>query len=318
MPRVLSFRRQAPIAALYLALAIMLTQVHAYEINFGPKQELREARHDRIIEGRGEAPWAHRLLTPYLAEALARPLEPALGHRLAREGAYLSLQCAAIFCFLVFFHAFLQAWLDSGWALAGTLFAAALHPVTFRFYWFQPDSAVDLAVWAAAAWLTVARRDVWLAPLTAIGALNRETAVFVAVIFLALRWGDSPRSHTIKRFLGLLLAWLIPFLALHAAVGMRPWAVNLHDLVRSNLQPSWLLYAVAFLAPLLLLPWIGWSRRPPELRRLAVALLVTYLPLQLVFGRIREVRLFLPLAIPLIPLVLLALRDSANERSDER
>jgi hypothetical protein len=65
-----------------------------------------------------------------------------------------------------------------------------------------------------------------------------------------------------------------------------------------------------FLGGLLVVPWSGWSRRPPELRRLALVLWLTYVPLQLVFGRIREVRLLLPLAIALIPLALLALRDA--------
>ena len=46
-------------------------------------------------------------------------------------------------------------------------------------------------------------------------------------------------------------------------------------------------------------------------------LLATYVPLQLVFGRIREVRLLLPLVLALVPLALLALRDEAESGSHD-
>ena len=306
-----------PLLFLYLAIALMLTQMHAYEVNFGPKQEQREIRHNRILAGRGEAPWAHRVLMPALAEAGARPLEAVLGRREAREGAYLALQFAAIFGFLAIFDRFQRTWLPPAWAVAGTLFAAALHPITYRFYWYQPDSPTDLFAWALGGWLTVTGRDAWLLPLVALATLNRETAVFIPVMYVALRWNDPARDRMFLRAAGMFVCWLVPFLGIRSLVGERRWTVDIAEVMRDNLQPSWILYAGAFLLPLVTLPWIGWSRRPPELRRLALALLATYLPLQFVFGRIREVRLLLPLAVALVPLAMLALRDATDPPAEK-
>ena len=38
------------IAALYLGLAMSLTSFHAFQVNFGPKEDKREVRHERIVE----------------------------------------------------------------------------------------------------------------------------------------------------------------------------------------------------------------------------------------------------------------------------
>lgn len=301
------------LGALYLGLALMLVQVHAYQVNFGPRAELRVTRHDAVLTGRGHAPWTYRVLMPALVEVTRAPLERVFPPKAALEVGYLWWRFVATLGFLCLFHVFLRNWLDPPWAIAGTLLAAALHPATYRFYWFQPDSPTDLVIWIAAALLTLHRRDGWLVPLVLIGSLNRETAVFAVVIHAALRYGHEPTSRLVARSVGLVAVWAVPFFGIRMLVGAQPWAADVAGLVRANLGPGWLAYALAFLGGLLIVPFVGWRRRPVELRRLALALLLTYVPLQLVFGRIREVRLLLPLAIPLVPLALLAVREAVSE-----
>ena len=88
--------------------------------------------------------------------------------------------------------------------------------------------------------------------------------------------------------------------------------VRSDELAAGNLNAGWLAWALVWLGALLIVPFARWSQAPPELRRLAIALIATYVPLQLVFGRIREVRLLLPLVLALIPLALVAVRDATR------
>jgi hypothetical protein len=97
-------------------------------------------------------------------------------------------------------------------------------------------------------------------------------------------------------------------LGLRAALGDHALAVEPGG--TGNLLPLWWVYAAGFLGAVWVLPWMGFRRRPPELQRMAIALMATHLPLQLLFGRVREVRLLLPLAVALIPLALLRLQES--------
>jgi hypothetical protein len=298
--------------ALYFGLSLMLAAMHGLDVDFGPNRALAERRHDAILAGRGESPYAYRVLMPALAEAAKRALEPAFGPERALAAGYAGWRWAATFAFFLLFHAYLRAWLDEAWTTAGVLLAAALHPATFRFYWYQPDSPTDLLVWTAAGVLTQIRRDRWLFPLVVVGTLNRETAVFVIGVHAALRWGSEARSTLALRCGGLLATFAATFVGLRAAIGLRPWVAPIGELARANLNRLWLEWAAVFLGSLTILPFLGISRRPPELRRLAALLLATYLPLLLVFGRIREVRLLLPLVLPLVPLAMLSLREEVR------
>lgn len=310
MPRIPAWARWA--ALLWLGLSLLLVQVHAHEINFGPKRELRAKRHDAILAMTGEAPWTYRVAMPAVAEVTERVIAPVFG-RSSLEAAYIGWHFAAVFGFLLLFHAWLRTWLDPAWTVAGVLLAAALHAPTYRFYWFGPDSAVDLVVWVAAALLARRGRDAWLVPLAFLGSLNRETAVFVLPIWAALRWGELPAGRIAALGAAIAAAWAAPFVGLRLVIGLRPWSVSVPELLRDNLQPDWLAYALAFFGALLVLPWLDLARAPAALRRLALVLVPTYLPLQLAFGRIREIRLFLPLLLVLVPLALLALARRAGE-----
>ncbi len=299
-------------AALYLGLALLLTQVHAYQVNFGEHERQRSVRHEKVLDGRGESPWVYRTLSPRLAEATRTPLAVVISPQVALEASYLGWRLVWTALFLWLFHRWLREWVDAAWATAGTLLAAALHAPSYRFYWFQPDSPLDLVVWTAAAWCSRTGRDAWLYPLVFFGTLNRETAVFALVIHGALRWGEEPRRRLLLRLAGLFAAFAIPFFGIRAWIGPQPASVAVGEALRANANPEWLAYAAAFLGALWVLPWIG-RDRPRALVRLAQALMITYLPLQFLFGRIREVRLLLPLAVALIPLALLALREERRE-----
>src|SRR5690606_20120874 len=156
-----------------------------------------------IIDGEGRQPWAYRVLTPYAVEYTAQAISPPLERGVALETAYVAWRGLATFAFLCLFHLWLCVWVEPTWAVAGTLLAGALHPASYQFYWFQPDSPPDLVVWTLAALLTVWKRDRWLAPLVVVGTLNRETAVFAIGIHAVLRLGQEPLLRLAARCVGL-------------------------------------------------------------------------------------------------------------------
>ena len=305
--------------ALYFGLSVLLTAAHGYAVNYGPNQKLRQERHDRLARFGGEAPWAYRVLSPAIARASGEALKPALARSEdRRELGYLLGRWAFTFGFFVTFHRFIEAWLPPVWALAGVSFSAALHGPATAHYWFQPDSPGDLALWSAAALLSVRGRGAWIAPLIMLGALNRETSIFAVPIHLALVWGAEPRARSLLRAAGLALCWLAPTLALRAAIHPTGWAGGggWSGPLQENLaHTEWWLYALCFTGAWLWLPLAGLGRLPPALKRLMVALL-PYLALVLCFGRLREVRLLLPLCLAFVPAALFVLRQQLEPPED--
>jgi hypothetical protein len=303
--------------ALYLGLALLLVQLHGESINFGPKAGKRAERHEQIISGQGEAPWVYRLAVPWTAELSGRVVQLAgLPERRAVEWGYLIWRFVFTAGLFLLFHRYLGHWLPPPWPVAGTLLLVALHGPSYLHYWFQPASSLDLLLWVAAAVLTLEGRWRWLFPLILLGSLNRETSVFIALIHGALLWGRGPLRPLVLRMVGLGGCWALGFFAVRLWSDSGGWAHGSHPLgmLLANLgNPGWLLYALSFWGVLWLLPILRWSRLPVGLRALLLVSL-PYLALQLLFGRIREVRLLLPLALALIPVLLLELRDRSGER----
>jgi len=301
---------------LYLGLSLLLVQFHAELVNFGPRSQKRFQRHEQILVRRGEAPWTFRLAVPWAAELLSPVFEAAgLPHRRAVESAYLVWRWLFTLGLFLLFHRFLAHWLEPPYPLLGTLLLAALHAPSYLHYWFQPASALDLLLWTAALVLTLRGRHAWLFPLLLLGALNRETSVFIVLLHGGLQWGREPWRRLGLRLAALTVVWALPVALLRLWTGEVSWAHGSTPLgmLQANFNhPAWLLYAASFWGLLWAVPVLGWRRFPPELRRLALVL-VPYLGLQLAFGRIRELRLLLPLGLVLVPMYLLLLRADEGE-----
>lgn len=321
MAAVTPLLRPTPIrwlhVALYLGLALVLAQLHAEWVNFGPKANKRWQRHEQILQGDGEAPWTYRVAVPWAAHGIGQLLQQGgLPPKRTVEYGYIGLRWLFTFALFLLFHRYVGHWLPPPWPLMGTTLLAALHGPAFAFYWFQPASALDLLLWTACAVLTLERRWVWLFPLIALGAVNRETSVFIVLLHGALLWKQEPLRPVMLRMLGLAGCWAVPTALVRFAVGSAGWAHGSDPLgmLMANLtHPDWILYALCFWGVAWVLPVWKWRCWPARLQALSIVLL-PYLGLQFAFGRIREVRLFLPLALLLVPMLLLALRERPEER----
>jgi hypothetical protein len=228
------------------------------------------------------------------------------------ERGYRAVRYGATFGFLALVHTWMRRFGSVAEATAGTAVVAALHGPSYANYWFQPASAVDGMLWMATLVAVDRDRDRWVPLFVLLGAVNRETALFMVLLYGAMRWGSGPRATLAARCVGLGVLWLVPQAAIRWTIGPLGWAGNGStplDYLTANLtHPDWLLYAASFLGVMWLTPALMWRSAPPVLKRLVLVLL-PYVVLQLLFGRIREVRLFLPLVVALVPLTMLWLRE---------
>ena len=304
-------RGRIAIAAVYLGLALSLTSFHAFQINFGPKEDLRTQRHTRIVamEG-GQQPWAYRVAVPTVAERRIEPVVRAIGADPdeSREYAYLVVRFAATWLTLLLSHALIRRFTTEQMALSGTLLIGALHGPSVEHYWFQPASGPDHVLWLTTALLTLSRRDPWIYAVVFLGAFNRETIVFAIPIYLALRWGTESYRRTLERTLVMGLLWLLPFLWLRGTVELRyrPSPTVKEYAWRNFTDFEWQFYALAFAGAWFVVPLLGWKLLPRSLRAL-MGMMVPYLALVLAFGRIREVRLLLPTTVAFVPATMVVL-----------
>ena len=295
--------------ALFAGLALMLTALHALDVETRDDYAaMRAERHAEILEHRGKDPYVYRILAPEIAELGRRLANGGASQPGAPERSYLALHFAATFSGLLLLRVVLATLYESPWALTGALLFAALHPACYRYFWFQPDSPIDLALWLGAGALAVrGANGLWLLPLTALGALNRETILFAPLIYGALAWERVPRRRLLFECAAALAAGGVVLVGLRLWIGAKERIVGLADLLHENLgNPAGWLFAATFFGVLWVLPLARWRKASPAVRRLTLVLVPSLL-LDLIFGRIREVRLFLPLSLALIPHLLEAL-----------
>lgn len=296
---------------IYLSLALMLSFYHFETINL-PFATQRAEFHQGIIRGDFKAPYQYRVLAPWLVElpalVVASVIDTSSGNRasLVREVFYSLQRVVALFLLFVVFHLFLLTWFRPDIAFAGTLILAGLHLFTYRSYYFQPSSPLNLLFLTIGAWL-MARGELkgWLYPLTVIGGLTRETFGLIVPIHLSF---FGLKRTTWKHTVGLFSVWAAVQIGLRGIFGMRPsfpsrpLSVNFHEV----LWPLFL-FSLMWVVPL-----IGFRRLPPELRSMLWLFAMPLLLANFIFGKVEETRLFLDLAIVLIPSTLFVLLGDQN------
>jgi hypothetical protein len=309
------------VICLLLGFSLLLANFHGYAVNLGEHIDDRTLRHQRIINSTGDSPWAYRILTPYMVEWLEPVFRNLSGlrHEIARENVYVFFRWLYVFPALVGFHYLMERWLLPSWALTATMLFIALHGPSYVHYWYQPASPLDLCLWIWAVIATLRGKYIWLFPMVLIGTLNRETACFIVAIHFFLRLGEEPLPKLLARCTALGLVWLALFLGLREGIEVEGWApgAGVGKLLKDNLtNPQWLFYTLSFLGFWAILPFTRIRSMPKEMKRLLMAM-VPYVLLVVFFGRIREVRLLLPLCIPLVPAAMLIMQREFDTHSTQ-
>ncbi|MBM3523749.1 MAG: hypothetical protein FJX57_12385 [Alphaproteobacteria bacterium] len=223
---------------------------------------------------------------------------------------YKLLDFATLFALVIGFAAFLGRRCGPTMALAGTLYLAAILPLTYEFHAFHPWDKPSWLLWLVGIWACAERRLAIVALATIVGVVVKYDILTLPLLYV-LAW--TTRTERVRPILEggtVLAAGLLVFVALNhllpgghaprdaAATAMR----NLADLARSHITYAPLL---AFTLPLLLAA-IGWPKGDRFARAAFITALLTALPLFLLTN-FREVRAEIMLLLLMAPLSLAGL-----------
>jgi hypothetical protein len=312
---------------LLLSVAAVVAFVYWSRVD-RPNLALRQVLHQQIIEGTALSPYRYRILVPFVGEALRRALATAFTADVAFLLAYAVCDLAAVGLVLVALLVWLRQWFSADRALVGVLFAAATMPIALQDHYYQPWSLPEAALLAASL-IAIRQSLYWvLFGLVALASLNRETAVFIPLAFLAtsVETGNLPertRSNlkVIFLFAGLVFVWLAIVGSLRYLRGSAPPVQTIAGLLKANLAGENLARAALnwclFLGAFWVFAILGFRSAPPFLRRLALIIPVYIVTIAL-WGVWYEVRLLMPLYPVLIPLGLSFIyADSVSDATRE-
>jgi hypothetical protein len=307
---------------LLVSVAAVLARGYFTRIDL-PHLQARIETHHAIVAATAPSPYRYRVLIPFVGDALTAVLAPATGRVAAFVWAYLAIEAVAFALLMLVLYRYLRSWFGASHALIGVLFVAATLPTALADHYYQPWSLLKPALVAAGLLLARAGRHVALAFLVLVATLNRETALYIPLLYLAtridvaaiVRHRRPPRAATLGWFVLYAGIWLGVMLALRAWRGPAPHAHALAEILAVNLRPENTLRLLINLSLFFGFFWFlvlfGLRRADPFLRR-AAATVPLYLALVVLWGRWYEVRLLMPLYPVLVPLGLAYLAPGAD------
>lgn len=215
------------LARTILIVALAAATVYAQAWVLGPRY-LRESqleRHRDVMENRACNPWQYRVLSEGVLELLLRlsraagiasPAPAFLLFRLLQNLAIFLLAAALYRRLEVAPGPLLLGLVLLGWGMSYAFYNSDLHFSTYS----------DIIFYLLVLLALLERRDWWIPPLTVLAALNRETAVFIPLVFLlsrirfrGMRPGLDARSREILIASGFLYA--AAFFGLRLSLGWR-------------------------------------------------------------------------------------------------
>ena len=214
-------------------------------------------------------------------------------------------------------HWYLRTWFPPGAALAAVAVTAATLPLTFTNSWPHPDHMAELALFTLGAMAVARRRDVLFAAVLALAALNRETSVFLVVLYFVAEPLTKGRWLRTAAF---GIEWVAIYGGLRAVRGLQHydyWQAgrNLADLMvplpAGAYDPYYRLYAyfgLVLFGPLLYLAIRDRDRDGlPVFARRALLVVPLVVVIAFLFSNIIESRIFTPLYALILPAAMFAL-----------
>ena len=253
-----------------------------------------------VVAGTENAPGRYRVLAPFLIDGLARATGASL------ETTWYVTRLVWIFAAYGVFHLYLRTWFAPAAAMAGVSIVAATLPLTFTNSWPHPDSMPELALFTLGALAVARRSDVLFAVALALAALNRETSVFLVLLYIVT--GPLTRPRLLRATL-FAAEWFGIYAGLRVIRGLqhydywqaaRNWAEL--GLLPPNYDPYYRVYAyfvVVLFGPMIYLA-VKASGAPAFARR-ALLVVPCFLAVAFIFSSIIETRIFTPLYPLVVP-----------------
>ncbi|HYB94809.1 MAG TPA: hypothetical protein VEC39_07535 [Vicinamibacterales bacterium] len=270
--------------------------IPALDYGFGPGEETMTARRDvhrAILNQTARTPDRYRVLSAAIVEVPTRVLAQFMPYERAYDRASLVFYLAAIAGMLASLFAYLRRWFGDEPALIAALAVACTIRITMRQHDYAPGSYLEPTFVALALLAIINRRYGWLGALIAVATLNRETAIFLALLHLGT--SDFSRQAWIRTtaYVGI---WAAIYGVVRTMGGdaERYWTMEL--VWRTNLsQPQLAVFNVSMLLGVFwVLAVLGWQYAPAFIRRSAL-IVPPYLLTVAIWGIWWEVRLLMPL-----------------------
>lgn len=260
-----------------------------------------------VVAGTESAPGKYRVLVPFLNDSLARVSGMTPGN------VWLVTRLVWIFAAYCIMHVYLRTWFAAEGALAGVAIVAATLPLTFTNSWAHPDHAAELALFPLAALAIARRSDALFAVALPIAALNRETSVFLVLLYAVAHPLDRSR---VIRTAAFTVEWFAVYAGLRIVRGLshydywqmaRNWA-DLQIPLPSVYDPYYRTYAyfgIILFGPMV---YVALASRtaPIFIRRALLVVAPAFVLVCFLFSNIIESRIFTPLYSLVIPSALYA------------
>lgn len=291
-----------------LALACVFVTaalIPALDYGFGPGDETLIARrgiHRGILGQTARAPDRYRWLSAAVIEGPTRVLSHAMPYDTAYDRVSVVFYLAAIAGMLWSLFAYLRVWFSDEAALVATLVAACTIRITMRQHDYAPYSYLEPTFVALALLAILRGRRLWLAALIVLATFNRETAIFLVLLYFVTS-DFSRRALSWTTLYAALWAIVYGTVRLVGGEADRYWTVQ--RVYQTNLsQPNLALFNITLLlGAFWLLAVLGWRHAPVFVRRTTLVV-PAYLVTIAVWGIWWEVRLLMPLYPVLFALAL--------------
>lgn len=270
-----------------------------------PKQRSRLELHNQIIAGTAPSPYQYRVLVPF-ATQIVQSIFAFLSPERAFLITYFLYDFFAISFSLIAVFLYLNIWFTNEQALIGTLLMAAVMPVNFYYHYYQPWSLIETGFFALGLYLIFYSKFTSLAVLTFFAALNRETAVFIPLLYFLtvvrnyLKKVTTYQSFTKQLLQGTLLMfiWFGIFFGLRILFGPTEHIVDMNELLHRNLATNNFVKSAGlifiFLGPFWFLTIRGYITAPDFIKTTAW-ILPLYLITIMLWGVWYETRVLMPM-----------------------
>jgi hypothetical protein len=292
------------LAAVFVAASAVTALDYSFFVG-DPTLVSRRSIHQGVLAHTATAPDRYRLLAPLMVEGPVRVLEQWMPRDLAFDRVYAVFYVTAMTALLWSLFAYLRVWFTDEQALIAVLIVASTLRITIRQHDYAPFSFLEPTFIALGLLLMLDERWLLLGVVVAVAAFNRETGIFLVLLFAATR--PLNRSNIVMALIyGAVWAAVFVGVRVYGGEAERYW--ELGRIWRTNLsQPGLTLYNVtAFLGIVWILAIAGYTRAPEFVRRAAIVVPV-YAAVVAIWGLWWEVRLLLPLLPLVLPLALSAI-----------
>jgi hypothetical protein len=229
MARVTRADRQAWL--LYAAVAVAVGFVD-YRVRPGNLQTYPVTEYiPKVLSGTYGAPADYRVLAPFTIDLFSRAtgLGPLLGYVVSR--------LLFIYAGLIAVHVYVRRFFSPGAAVAAALGVAALLPLTFTNGWANPDSFPELVLFTLGCLLIAERQDLAFLVVLVLATLNRETAVFLVLLWGSYRLPGAWRRE-LPKFAAYVLVWISIYAGLRWLRGYQPYDLWMLGQNIASLRPA--------------------------------------------------------------------------------